>query len=50
MATVCIGFLSGAVGVLIYFVGTLLARMKRLEAVLDQLEDCWSSLAADCHG
>ena len=50
MAVIFLGFLAGAVGLLIYYVGSLMIRMKRLERVLDQLEACWSSLAADCHG
>lgn len=50
MTAIFIGLLVGAVCVLIYYVGSLLARMKRLELVLDQLEDCWTSLVADNHG
>lgn len=50
MAGVAISLLAGALAVLIYLVGLLWSRMKRLEAVLDQLEDCWTSLVTDFHG
>jgi len=50
MAAVVIGLLTGAVIALIYLVGRLWLRMLRLEGVLDQLEDCWTSLMTECHG
>lgn len=49
MAAVII-VLSGSVVMLMLFVRSLLARMRRLELVLDQLEDCWTTLVAEYHG
>ena len=49
MAAVII-VLSGSVVMLMLFVRSLLARMRRLELVLYQLEDCWTTLVAEYHG